>query len=211
VVSYFLPSLSSSQLNHGIASWMSEYPVVQVTYCAFPSTTSPTNNLKPTRHRNYSQVHSLSLQMCKHLPSCESDGTPSDCLYTDTTKPSNTLKWLASYSLSISTDDMTSVQAIDSSTCVSAATWISSVQPPAELSAAPVSPSASMFNNDTQPAQTKGFLKIAQEFPHGSVVADYHRKRGNLHELLNCLVEIEKSSAREHVLTADGRTRALVG
>jgi hypothetical protein len=43
-----------------------------------------------------------------------------------------------------------------------------------------------------------------------SVVADYHRKQRNLHALLNCLVEIEKSSVREHVLTAGGRIRTLV-
>jgi hypothetical protein len=201
VVSDVLPSLSSSQLHHGIASWMGDYPVVQVTYCAFPSTTSPTNNLKPTTHRNYCQVHSLSLQMGKHRPSCESDSTASDFVYTDTTKPSNMLKSPTSYSLSVSTNEITSVESIDSTTYVSAATSISSVQPPAELSAAPASPSASMFNNDTQPAQTKRFLTISLEFPHGSVVADYHRKRGNLHELPNCLVEIEKSSVREHVLT----------
>jgi hypothetical protein len=51
---------------------------------------------------------------------------------------------------------------------------------------------------------------ISQELSHGQVVVEYHRKRGNLHELQNCLVEIEKISVREHILTADGRTRALV-
>jgi hypothetical protein len=87
--------------------------------------------------------------MGKHRPSYESDSTASDFVYTDTTKPWNMLKSPTSYSLSVSTNEMTSVESIESTTYVSAATSISSVQPPAEVSAGPASTNASMFNSDT--------------------------------------------------------------